>query len=260
MDERHESDTQTESCRQCGDTGWMIEADRGTRWAQRCECWAVRQAAAMLEAAGIPERYADCSFDNFTVYDNGYLEAAIRRARQFAVDFPVVKKGLLFIGRPGVGKTHLAVATLRAAMAESNLQGAFEDTRRLLASLRHGYEQKSRDEAKVYERIIDAELLVLDDIGAERRTAWVEDTLDRLETIVIERYNAKRPTIFTTNYFDNDDAIEGLRVRIGSRLLSRLHEMCHWYELYGPDYRTLGRNPPAKVIEDAARRMGLYKE
>ena len=145
-------------------------------------------------------------------------------------------------------------------MAESNLQGAFEDTRRLLASLRHGYEQKSRDEAKVYERIIDAELLVLDDIGAERRTAWVEDTLDRLETIVIERYNAKRPTIFTTNYFDNDDAIEGLRVRIGSRLLSRLHEMCHWYELYGPDYRTLGRNPPAKVIEDAARRMGLYKE
>ena len=66
----------------------------------------------MLEAAGIPERYADCSFDNFTVYDNGYLEAAIRRARQFAVDFPVVKKGLLFIGRPGVGKTHLAVATL----------------------------------------------------------------------------------------------------------------------------------------------------
>ena len=99
--------------------------------------------------------------------------------------------------------------------AESNLQGAFEDTRQLLASLRHGDEQKSRDEAKVYERIIDAELLVLDDIGAERRTTWVEDTLDRLETIVIERYNAKRPTIFTTNYFDNDDAIEGLGVRIG---------------------------------------------
>ena len=48
MDERHESDTQTESCRQCGDTGWMIEADRGTPRAQRCECWAVRQAAAML--------------------------------------------------------------------------------------------------------------------------------------------------------------------------------------------------------------------
>ena len=245
MDERHESDTQTESCRQCGDTGWMIDADRGIPRAQRCECWAVRQAAAMLEAAGIPERYANCSFDNFTVYDNGYHEAAIRDARQFSVDFPVVKKGLLFIGRPGVGKTHLAVATLRAAMAESNLQGAFEDTRQLLASLRHGYEPKSRDEAKVYERIIDAELLVLDDIGAERRTAWVEDTLYRLETIVIERYNAKRPTIFTTNYFDND-AIEGLRVRIGSRLLSRLHEMCHWYELYGPDYRTLGRNPPAK--------------
>ena len=66
MDERHESDTQTESCRQCGDTGWMIEADRGTRRAQRCECWAVRQAAAMVEAAGIPERYANCSFDNFT--------------------------------------------------------------------------------------------------------------------------------------------------------------------------------------------------
>ena len=256
MDERHESDTQTESCRQCGDTGWMIDADRGIPRAQRCECWAVRQAAAMLEAAGIPERYANCSFDNFTVYDNGYHEAAIRDARQFSVDFPVVKKGLLFIGRPGVGKTHLAVATLRAAMAESNLQGAFEDTRQLLASLRHGYEPKSRDEAKVYERIIDAELLVLDDIGAERRTAWVEDTLDRLETIVIERYNAKRPTIFTTNYFDND-AIEGLRVRIGSRLLSRLHEMCHWYELYGPDYRTLGPQPASEVIEDAARRMGL---
>ena len=76
MEERHESDTQTESCRQCGDTGWMIEADRGSRRAQRCECWAVRHAAARFEAAGIPERYANCSFENFTVYDNDYLEAA----------------------------------------------------------------------------------------------------------------------------------------------------------------------------------------
>ena len=148
MDERYENDTQTESCRQCGDTGWMIEADRGTRRAQRCECWAVRRAAARLEAAGIPERYANCSFDTFTVYDNGYLEAAIWRARQFAVDFPAVKKGLLFIGRPGVGKTHLAVATLRAAMAESNLQGAFEDTRQTagIATARGRAEEQRRGE------------------------------------------------------------------------------------------------------------------
>ena len=81
-----------------------------------------------------------------------------------------------------------------------------------------------------------AELLVLDDLGAERPTDWVEETMN---LIVNTRYNDRRPTIFTSNYEDVPDAneLDSLLVRVGFRMHSRLREMCEFLEYGGPDYR-----------------------
>ena len=77
--------------------------------------------------------------------------------------------------------------------------------------------------------VMDADLLVLDDLGAEKPSEWVEETMN---LIVNTRYNERRPTIFTTNYEDMPDEtdLDSLKVRVGFRMHSRLHEMCEFLE------------------------------
>jgi DNA replication protein DnaC len=86
-----------------------------------------------------------------------------------------------------------------------------------------------------------ADLLVLDDLGAEKTSEWVEETMN---LIVNTRYNEKRLTIFTSNYQDIPDDTEpnSLLFRIGYRMRSRLHEMCEFVEMDGADYRELPVN------------------
>jgi DNA replication protein DnaC len=93
--------------------------------------------------------------------------------------------------------------------------------------------------------VMNAELLVLDDLGAEKPSEWVEETMN---LIVNTRYNERRPTIFTTNYInmpDEVDDVDSLKARVGFRLHSRLHEMCEFLEYDGGDYRTLEINSKA---------------
>ena len=89
--------------------------------------------------------------------------------------------------------------------------------------------------------VMRADLLVLDDLGAEKTSEWVEETLN---LIVNTRYNEKRVTIVTSNYDDNPDITDpdSLLFRIGFRMHSRLHEMCEFLYLDGADYRHLPVN------------------
>ena len=214
----------------------------------------------MLEAAGHPGTVCNCSFDNFTVYDNGYLEAAIRRARQLPSTSPWCRRACCSSAGPGSGKPTWAVATLRAAMAESNLQGAFEDTPAAagIATARLRAEEQRRGEGLRTDH--------------RRRAARARRHRRRAPNRV-GRGHARQARD------DRDRAVqreapdnlhhELLRQRRCDRraagpdrqppAVAAARDVPR-YELYGPDYRTLGRNPPAKVIEDAARRMGLYKE
>ena len=94
-----------------------------------------------------------------------------------------------------------------------------------------------------------ADLLVLDDLGAEKPSEWVEETMN---LIVNTRYNEKRPTIFTTNYIDIPDEtdLDSLKVRVGFRMHSRLHEMCDFLEYDGGDFRMLPPNGGAQDLMD----------
>jgi DNA replication protein DnaC len=94
-----------------------------------------------------------------------------------------------------------------------------------------------------------ADLLVLDDLGAEKTSEWVEETLN---LIVNTRYNERRITIFTSNYEIKDDLTDpdSLAVRVGFRMWSRLHEMCDFVRLDGVDYRELG---PDASLEELVR-------
>ena len=242
-------------CTECGGTGWRTRDDDGVRRVERCGCWRRNLEQTLLAEAGIPRRYQKCSFSTFTTYPNEDLLRAIDKARGFAAGFPVVEKGLLLIGRPGIGKTHLAVAALREVVLRTGARALYYDTRTLLSTIRSTFNPVTRaSEADVLDRVMGAELLVLDDLGAERTTDWVEDTMN---LIVNTRYNDRRPTIFTTNYHDLPDHedLDSLYVRVGFRMYSRLREMCEFLEYDGPDYRELDYKPGADDLNERWRAM-----
>jgi DNA replication protein DnaC len=141
-------------------------------------------------------------------------------------------------GEPGTGKTHLAVAALRMLMARG-FSGLFCDYQTLLDTIRGGYDPAAGASNKqAYRTALEAEILLLDDLGAQRVTDWA---LDTVTSIITHRCNYRKPLIATTNMpvpeagggttrrnalTNQPEYRETLADRVGPRARSRLFEMC----------------------------------
>ena len=231
-------------CSLCNGTGWKSFQEGEIERVTRCDCWRESQLSRVIKAAGIPPRYAHCTLDNLMLYDNEGLLKAVKVAKSFADKFPVVDRGIFFIGPPGIGKTHLSVALLKDAIINKGSTGLFCDIPELLKTIRNTYNPVTKAaEVDVLRPVMEAGLLVLDDLGKEKTSEWVEETLN---LVVNTRYNHQRATIFTSNFEEKEDRTdpESLLVRVGFRMHSRLYEMCEFVEFEGADYR---HRPPTNT-------------
>lgn len=243
-------------CPFCFGTGTRLDPDKG---AAICDCRRSNSVTRFLDAARIPPRFRKCDFHNYYPKNDSQFFAHSFASR-LVNDFPAVETGLLFMGPVGVGKTHLAIAVLKELIEKKGVACLFYESGSLLKAIQDSYNPVSEtSEMRVLAPVYQAEVLVLDELGATVPTNWVRDTLYQ---IINTRYNNKKLTIFTTNYLDeprsaseeNSDAADArrrsrtfaveriqemttLEERIGTPLRSRLYEMCKKVMIEGEDYR-----------------------
>jgi DNA replication protein DnaC len=186
----------------------VVVADGGAGTARACSCRQVEVVPRMVTAAGIPARYQHCKLSSFQTSSGSPREraqlmnaraAAERYVEEFVQEDGAFRQsGLLLVGPPGTGKTHLAVGVLRCLIERYRVHGRFVEFTSLIHQIQATFDSDSQESKRqVLDPLAEAELLVLDELGAQQPTPWVRDIL---YLIINTRYTRRLPTIFTTNY------------------------------------------------------------
>ena len=204
-----------------------------------CGCQGDLKKRQRLIASRIPKRYLHCTLTSF-VEKSTELKNAKARVQELVDLWPSTDegRGLLLMGNCGVGKTHLAVAAL-VEIISSNKAGRllFCNFQDLIQEIQASFESDEvPSKSEILRPLLEADLLILDELGSQKPTTFVQDIL---YYVINTRYNEERATIFTTNYIDEpvDAKEESLTQRIGTRLRSRLYEMAPMVRMSGKDHR-----------------------
>jgi len=246
------------TCTSCRDSRWILTQSEGVETVVPCpDCRKARTTNRLLKDAGIPPRYFDKGLEAYNPQDRGQ-EEAVKRAIEYIEAFPDVPRGLLFLGKPGVGKTHLSVAILKKLVLEKNVAGKFIDETEFLRRLQYSYGPDTAEtEREVLLPLMKVDLLVWDDFGTGRPTEWAMETI---RTLLNHRYTFEKQTIFTTNWSirfqapkPGEIAEQTLKERIGPRLFSRIMEMAEIVQVTGPDFREEVRKPGLDAVQSKKR-------
>jgi DNA replication protein DnaC len=202
-----------------------------------CECrqdQAEAEQVAYLRRLGGLESLADRRLETFNPDGVGLTRAQqenLSRVYEAVIAYAAAPKGWLVIsGGHGCGKTHLAAAIANAQIDAGN-KVIFATVPDLLDHLRAAFHPDATEEYDArFEEVRSAPLLILDDLGMESPTPWATE---KLYQILNHRYNARLPTVITTNHHLSD-----LETRLRSRLTDP--DLCQTLAITASDYRRGG--------------------
>lgn len=196
-----------------------------------------QKEARRLEKIGIPARFRDATLENFDP-QTANQSRILAKCRDYIKSFDG-HRGIMLIGQYGRGKTHLLIAILKEIAKTGvtcrycNMVDVYDEMRQAFA-IDHVYRQ-SPD--MILNRLINADLLFIDDIGKEKISEWTLETQYRL---IDGRYSKNKATLIASNITEDEYlkrcVDESWKDRTGA-IFSRIAGMCDVYEIDGPDYR-----------------------
>ncbi len=219
----------------------MITRDeRGRTWVAICECVQRRKRVRLFNRAKIPAAYHAKNVERPSFVPATRSQADAQRwLLKFQARGELGGRGVLMMGPPGIGKTHLLCGALRFLTLERGLECMYIDNFHLLAELKVTFDA-GHGASALMEAVCGVPVLALDELGKTRTKGWQREVLDQ---IVSRRYAEQLTTFLTSNYglpregekgrFEHDN----LQDRVGVRIFSRLMEMCKTFELDGEDMR-----------------------
>ena len=148
----------------------------------------------------IPKRYRNATFDSFETGDNPDKRKVLKTIRE-----QVMSRNMLWHGACGTGKTHLTYACVKAFKAKyRNLSGIYQEIK-----------ADWDGEPYLIRELVNAPLLILDEIDKTSGSAWERNTLFK---IIDGRYNDVKPTTLITND-------RGIQEFLGEAILDRLRPL-----------------------------------
>lgn len=191
------------------------------------------EVMAILAGIGIPERYREAQ-----KIDIDDLIWSLTDPYRWGKS-----EGLFLHGKPGRGKSYLAAALIRARIEAIRVPEDISDASQLthgmiwvnvtdmLLEIKACFKEGAAADSEevVIGKYASVKWLTLDDIGPEKTTDWV---LQTLYTIIDRRYRDMRRTVITSNL-----SIPEIELKVGARIASRIAGMCEIIELRGKDRR-----------------------
>lgn len=168
-----------------------------------------------------------------------YLTEAFSEFPQFFAyaDAPTLKGNALLCGSYGTGKSHLLAAAINHRREKFHNKCLFASAPQLFGAYEEAKHVSSWDQnllITIRQRLVQAEILVIDDIDKEWRGEWKQPELHSIYYYIFdERYKARRPTLVSTNNQDE------LAKYIGAAARSRLMSKCQAHMLYSEDFRAM---------------------
>ena len=246
-------------CKVCdGSQRIFEETSEGISKIRECKCSNLNKKIALFNQAGVPGKFVYEEFNSYLANPPQHRtqKNALILSKKFIEDYVDRKgqysQGLIFMGAPGLGKTHLVVSIIKELVMQHGVESKFVDFFELLRDIRHGYGEDISEKDSI-DPYLGVQVLVIDELAKGRNTEWELTILDHF---ISARYNDDdKVTLVTTNLKDKLDKLVAssnrnekqglsdaykkytLEEKIGSRIHSRLMEMCKKVNLEGKDYR-----------------------
>ena len=172
---------------------------------------------AKINGAAIPERFKDRTLDSYIARTTGQKKA-LAFSKEYAENFDqVMKEGrsAIFVGKPGTGKTHLAIG-IALEIIKQQRSPVFVTVQRLIRRVKDSWHTKNETESEVVDVFASPDLLILDEVGVQFGSEFEKQMLF---DVLNERYEKLKPSILLSNI-----PREQLSDYLGERVTDRLRE------------------------------------